>query len=70
MATTYECLGYILELGKMLKCDGKNFFVQQLHMKGVVAKMEEMQYHEDDRVYEAVSKLLCTYFELENTLNL
>ena len=39
-------------------------------MKGVVPKMEEMQYHEDDRVYEAVSKLLCTYFELENTLNL
>lgn len=44
--------------------------MKQLHKLKAVGKLEELQYHEEDKIYEVIAKILSNYFELEDPLNL
>lgn len=63
-----ECLFVILAHGDKFKGNGKNPLILELHSIGAVDVLEKLQYHKSDIVYENVSKILQTYFEIEDPL--
>ena len=70
LETTLECLGYVLHLGAQFKNENKNPFVQDLFAENLVPRLEELQYHDSDKVYEKVSYILSSFFDLEESFKL
>ena len=65
-----ECLFIILSVGDKVKGSEKNPLVVELFSLNAVDILEKLQYHESDAVYTNVSKLLTTYFEIQDPLDL
>ena len=65
-----ECLFVILAHGDKFKGTGKNALVLELHNMGAVDILEKLQYHKSDLVYDNVSKVLQSYFEIQDPLEL
>ncbi len=63
-----SCAEAILEKGKLIQEEEKlesNPFRFDMESEGTATYIEKLQYHRSDAVYEKVSKLIDTYFELE-----
>lgn len=54
----------ILNLGKVLYDKKNNVFVKEIMRLKLVPKLEELQYHEVDEIYDQASKIISTYFDL------
>jgi len=65
-----ECLYIILAIGDKIKGSERNPLVIELFSLNAVDVMEKLQYHESENVYNNVSKLLVTYFEIQDPLEL
>jgi len=65
-----ECLFIVLAHGEKFKGDGPNPLVMDLRSMSAVDVLEKLQYHKSDLVYENVSKILQTYFEIQDPLDL
>lgn len=65
-----ECLFIILAHGEKFKSGGPNPLVMDLRNLSAVDILEKLQYHKSDLVYENVSKILQTYFEIQDPLDL
>jgi len=65
-----ECLYIILSVGDKIKGSERNPLVIELFNLNAVDLLEKLQYHESESVYGNVSKLLITYFEIQDPLEL
>lgn len=65
-----ECLYVILAHGDKFKVNGKNLLIQELYNLGAVDTLEKLQYHKSDQVYDNVSKILQSYFEIQDPLEI
>lgn len=65
-----ECLFIVLAHGEKFKNNGVNPLVMDLRQISAVDILEKLQYHKSDLVYENVSKILQTYFEIQDPLDL
>lgn len=65
-----ECLFIILSVGDKIKGSERNPLVIELFNLNAVDTLEKLQYHESEEVYGNVSKVLSTYFELQDPLDL
>jgi hypothetical protein len=65
-----ECLFVILAHGDKFKANGKNLLIQELYNLGAVDTLEKLQYHKSDQVYDNVSKILQSYFEIQDPLEI
>jgi len=67
IAVSLEGLGNILNYGKVFFNDQEhNPIVTRLEQLGMFDKLEELQYHPVEIVYEKTLKLLESYFNVEN----
>lgn len=60
----------ILSVGDKIKGSERNPLVIELFTLNAVDLLEKLQYHESENVYANVSKLLETYFEIQDPLEL
>lgn len=65
-----ECLYVILGVGDKIKGSEKNPLVVELFGLNAIDILEKLQYHDSENVYSNVSKLLVTYFEIQDPLDL
>ena len=65
-----ECLYILLGVGDKIKGSERNPMVIELFSLNAVDILEKLQYHESEAVYNNVSKLLITYFEIQDPLEL
>jgi hypothetical protein len=65
-----ECLFVILAHGDKFKQNGKNLLILDLNSLGAVDTLEKLQYHKSDVVYDNVSKILQSYFEIQDPLEI
>lgn len=65
-----ECLFIILAHGDKFKAGNKNLLIMDLHNLGAVDTLERLQYHKSDQVYDNVSKILQSYFEIQDPLEI
>jgi hypothetical protein len=65
-----ECLFVILSHGDKFKGSAKNPLILELHSMGAVDILEKLQYHKSDQVYDNVSKILQSYFEIQDPLEI
>lgn len=63
-----ECLYQILSVGEKIKGKEKNPLVLDIFNLNAVDKLEKLQYHDSEQVYENVSNLLQKYFEIQDPL--
>jgi hypothetical protein len=47
-----------------------NPIIRQLHKLKLTPKLEDLQYHESENVYEHVSNVITKYFDQEDPFNL
>jgi len=59
-----------LSVGDKIKGSERNPLVIELFNLNAVDLLEKLQYHESENVYANVSKLLETYFEIQDPLEL
>lgn len=63
-----ECLYIILGVGDKVKGSERNPLVIELFSLNAVDVLEKLQYHESESVYNNVSKLLVSFFEIQDPL--
>jgi hypothetical protein len=68
-----------LELVGMSACDtgagrkanqNDNFFVKELFRLNVIGWLEELQYHDNEKIYDEANEIIGKYFEHEDPLNI
>ena len=65
-----QCLYVVLSHGDKFKVEGKNPLILDLYAIGGADILQKLQYHKSDLVYDNVSKILSTYFEIQDPLEL
>ncbi len=65
-----ECLYILLGVGDKVKGSEKNPLVIELFGLNAIDILEKLQYNDSENVYNNVSKLLVTYFEIQDPLDL
>lgn len=65
-----ECLYILLGVGDKVKSSDKNPLVIELFGLNAIDILEKLQYNDSENVYNNVSKLLVTYFEIQDPLDL
>lgn len=65
-----ECLYIILSVGDKIKGSERNPLVIELFQLNAIDILEKLQYHQSESVYANVSKLLVSYFEIQDPLEL
>ena len=64
IALALEILGHVLAFGQ--KKGELDYFIKEIETMGMVDKLEKLQTHEDQIIYEKTIQILDTYFETEN----
>lgn len=60
----------MLSHGEKFKGNGVNPLLVDLRNLAAIEVLEKLQYHKSDLVYENVSKILQTFFEIQDPLDL
>lgn len=63
-----ECIEAALFVGGQGGSKQENKFTRELYRLKIVPKLEELQHHEEDKIYEQVSKIVSKYFEVVDPL--
>ena len=65
LTVALEGITYILKAGEEARENGENPYALVCEQSGVMDKIEALQFHENQKVYEKSVSLLETYFTLE-----
>lgn len=68
LTVSLEGISYVLKTGEEMKNDqGENEFALVAEQCGLMDKIEGLQFHENQKVYEKAISILEDYFALEDT---